>query len=114
MKRILLVASVAACLVVFALRGSSQAQLQVNLQSSRLYGIYAAEVVSTQDLTQAGRLLVKVPSVSATAQVWALPSAPYVDGTVASIKLPPAGSLVWVEYQAGDPALPVWVGWRPR
>lgn len=108
MKRPLLVASVAVCLVVFALRGSSQAQ------SNRLFGIYPAEVVSSQDPLMRGRLLLRIPAVSTTAETWALPSAPYVDGTIGSIKLPPPRSDVWVQFQAGDPSDPVWVGWRPR
>jgi Type VI secretion system/phage-baseplate injector OB domain len=108
MKRTLLVASVAACLVVSTLRGSSDAQ------TTRYFGIYPAEVVNNQDPLLRARLLVKIPAVSTTAESWALPSAPYMDGTVGSIKLPPPGSEVWVEFLAGEPTTPVWVGWRPR
>lgn len=124
MKRALLVASAAACLVVSTLLGSSHAQLQNNqlqgqlqttqLQSNRMFGVYAGEVVSTQDPNQGGRILLKIPAVSPTTQLWARPSVPYVDGTIGSIKLPPSGSLVWVQFEAGDPARPVWTGWTPR
>jgi hypothetical protein len=59
-------------------------------------------------------LLLRIPSVSTTTEEWAAASAPYVDGTSASIKLPPAGAQVWVEFEAGNPAVPVWIGWKVR
>jgi hypothetical protein len=43
MKRILLVASVAACLIVSNLRGASPAEI------NRLFGVYPAVVVNAQD-----------------------------------------------------------------
>jgi hypothetical protein len=113
MKRTLLVACLAACLVLFTLRESSHAQT-VQVPINRLFGIYPGEVINAQDPMQGGRLLLKIPAVSVTAQAWALPSAPYVDGTTGSIRLPPAGSLVWVQFEDGDPKRPVWVGWKPR
>jgi uncharacterized protein involved in type VI secretion and phage assembly len=108
MKRILLVACVATCLVLSSLRGASPAEI------NRLFGVYPAVVVNAQDPMQRGRLLLKLPVVSTTAEAWALASAPYVDGTMGSIRLPPPSSEVWVQFEAGDPSKPVWVGWKPR
>ncbi len=62
MKRALLVASAAACLVVSDLLGSSHAQLQTNqlqttqLRTNRLFGIYPAVVTNAQDPNRRGRL----------------------------------------------------------
>jgi hypothetical protein len=28
--------------------------------------------------------------------------------------IPPPSSEVWVQFQAGDPTKPLWVGWKPR
>jgi uncharacterized protein involved in type VI secretion and phage assembly len=112
MKRIVLVASVAACFGLFALRGSSLAQSTT--PNVRMFGIYPAIVVNAQDPSQRGRLKLRIPAVSLTTESWARPSAPYVDGTIGSIKLPPVDSEVWVQFVAGEPTLPVWVGWTPH
>jgi hypothetical protein len=125
MKRSLVASSAAAFLALAALRGSSHAQtvgvptnvqsaVQTNAQAARqLFGIYPAVVTSTQDPTQRGRLKLQIPVLSSTAQLWAQPSVPYVDGTIGSIKLPPVNSGVWVQFANGDPTSPVWVGWMP-
>jgi hypothetical protein len=73
-------------------------------------GLYAASVMSDVDPLQEGRLQVDVPNAGVTG-LWALASAPYVNGALPAV--PPPGSSVWVEFQQGNPNYPVWVGWRP-
>jgi hypothetical protein len=74
---------------------------------AQLFGIYRALVVSADDPTGQRRLLVTVPEVLEAA-VWALPCVP-----AGSRATPGAGSSVWVQFEAGNPARPVWVGTRP-
>jgi hypothetical protein len=107
MKRLLSLATVAG-LLAFALLRSGHADVP------RYFGVYRGDVVSAADPLQQGRLEVRVPAVLAARTEWAVASATYVDGTVGSIKLPPVGSAVWVEFEGGDPSFPVWIGWTPR
>ena len=74
---------------------------------AQLFGIYRAVVVSAADPARQRRLLVTVPEVPGAA-VWALPCVP-----AGSRATPRAGAIVWVQFEAGDAARPVWVGTRP-
>lgn len=75
---------------------------------AQLFGIYQAVVVSAADPTGRRRLLVTVPEVLGAATLWALPCVP-----AGSRATPRAGALVWVQFEAGNAARPVWVGTRP-
>jgi Type VI secretion system/phage-baseplate injector OB domain len=74
---------------------------------AQLFGIYRAVVVSAADPTGQRRLLVTVPEVLGAA-AWALPCVP-----ARSRAMPRAGAVVWVQFEAGNAARPVWVGTRP-
>lgn len=69
------------------------------------YGIYRGTVVSATDQTMSGRLQVSVPTVGGVANSWAAPCRDY-----RSIAVPPIGAAVWVMFEAGNPAHPVWMG----
>ena len=69
------------------------------------YGIYRGNVTNTADPLMKGRVLVIVPSVSAAASGWAMPCREYK-----STAMPPVGSAVWVMFENGDLAYPVWMG----
>ena len=79
-------------------------------QAGRYFGKYSAEVVQNEDAQQLGRIQVRVPSVlGAQLSVWARPCLPY-----GHFFIPPVGTRVWVEFEAGDPQYPLWVGtWYP-
>jgi uncharacterized protein involved in type VI secretion and phage assembly len=85
-------------------------QLLVELVRGRFFGKYRGTVVDNQDATSKGRLKVRVPSVLAALEVWAMPCVPYAGAGVGFVSLPPVGAGVWVEFEAGDPSFPVWVG----
>jgi hypothetical protein len=70
-----------------------------------LYGIYRAVVVDNVDPLQRRRLIVRAPSVSPDPLGWALPALSVTKGA----GLPAPGEPVWVLFEAGDPALPVWL-----
>jgi hypothetical protein len=71
----------------------------------RLYGIYRAVVLDNADPLQRRRLIVRAPSVSPDPLGWALPALTVTKGA----GLPSPGDPVWVLFEAGDPALPVWL-----
>lgn len=79
---------------------------------ANLFGLYRGMVTETGDPEMRGRVKVIVPSVSPDSH-WAMPCVPYVSASSA-IDVPPAGAEVWVAFERGDPAMPVWMGVYPR
>jgi hypothetical protein len=72
----------------------------------RYYGKYSGVVADEADSTKRGVLQVKIPPVfGPDTVVSARPCFPYGHYFV-----PPAGTKVWVEFEAGDPGHPLWVG----
>jgi len=74
------------------------------------FGKYRGTVSDNADPTNRGRLKVKVPCVLGDLEVWAMPCVPYAGQGVGFYSLPEADTGVWVEFEAGDPSFPVWVG----
>ena len=74
------------------------------------YGKYRGSVDSNIDPEQRGRLLVKVPAVWGDSSNWALPCFPYTGQLAGVYAVPPAQAAVWVEFEAGNPEVPIWVG----
>ena len=77
---------------------------------NRYFGKYRGLVSDNDDPTARGRIKVKVPAVLGTLEVWAMPCVSYAGDGVGTYLLPPAGSGVWVEFEGGDPAYPIWTG----
>ncbi len=75
------------------------------------FALHRAIVDSNGDPMRAYRLLVHIPDRGGAAQ-WASPSVPYTDDP-RTIALPPAGATVWILFEDGDMARPVWIGWQP-
>ena len=78
-----------------------------DVRGERLWGIYRAVVVNDLDPLLRKRLQVQIPLVSGTTPIWAEASLPGPD-----IEGPKIADQVWVEFEAGDPDRPVWVGRR--
>ena len=76
---------------------------------AQLFGIYQAVVVSAVDPEGQRRLLVTLPEVLGAATLLALPCVP-----AGSRVAPRAGTVVWVQFEAGNRARPVWIGTRPK
>ena len=73
---------------------------------ARCFGLYRGLVVDDQDPEDRMRLKVRVPAVSQEVEtIWALPCV-----HPGSDLMPKVGDVVWVEFEAGDPAYPVWMG----
>jgi uncharacterized protein involved in type VI secretion and phage assembly len=76
----------------------------------QFYGKYRGVVVDNDDPTRRGRIKVRVPAVMGEEEVWALPCAPYGGDNMGLYMIPEADTGVWVEFEAGDPSYPIWVG----
>ena len=79
-------------------------------------GKFRGKVVNNADPLHQGRLQALVPDVlGVQPSGWALPCAPYAGPQAGLYAIPPVGANVWVEFEAGDPSRPIWVGgwWDP-
>jgi phage baseplate assembly protein gpV len=80
-------------------------------QTDRFYGKYRGLVRDTNDPLNRGRIKAEVPEVLGKVLTgWALPAAPYAGQDQGLFTVPPTGSGVWVEFEAGDVSRPIWTG----
>jgi hypothetical protein len=79
--------------------------------AAKFYGKYSGIVAADSQPDARGRILVQVPSIfGEKATVVARPCFPY-----GHFFVPPPGAHVWVEFEAGMPQYPIWVGvWYPE
>ncbi|MFJ9456291.1 phage baseplate assembly protein V [Kitasatospora sp. NPDC101447] len=92
------------------------ALLTIGASTDRYFGKYRGEVTSVDDPLKSGRLKAKVPEVLGDVETgWALPCTPYAGQRSGLYTVPPVGSALWVEFEAGDPSRPIWTGcwWGP-
>jgi uncharacterized protein involved in type VI secretion and phage assembly len=82
----------------------------LDAMEGRFFGKYRGLVKDNKDPTGRGRVKVIVPAVMADRQVWALPCAPYGGNNMGLYAIPEPDTGVWVEFEAGDPNYPIWVG----
>lgn len=82
----------------------------MDVMEGRFFGKYRGIVSDNDDPTGRGRLLVRVPTVMGAETVWAMPCVPYAGNNMGLYTMPEAGTGVWVEFEAGDPSYPIWVG----
>jgi len=76
----------------------------------RYFGKYRGTVTDNSDPTNRGRIKVKVPAVLRDVESWAMPCVPYAGEGVGHWYIPEIGSMVWVEFEGGDPSYPIWAG----
>jgi hypothetical protein len=75
------------------------------------YGKFRGIVVDRTDPKNQGRLRARVPAVLHDVPTgWAYPAAPYAGPGVGVWTIPPVGAGVWIEFEAGDVANPIWTG----
>lgn len=72
---------------------------------TRYFGLHRAVVIDNIDPEQRMRVKVRIPSVLGDATSWAEPCIPPESAAV-----PEEDAQVWVEFEAGDPDRPVWMG----
>jgi uncharacterized protein involved in type VI secretion and phage assembly len=74
--------------------------------AGKYYGKYAGFVAKDSKPDARGRIKVVVPTIyGETTSVWAQPCLPWGHFT-----MPPPAAKIWVEFEAGDPDFPLWVG----
>jgi uncharacterized protein involved in type VI secretion and phage assembly len=78
----------------------------------RHYGKYRGLVTDNQDPDTLGRLKAKVPRLLADVELgWALPCLPYGGASEEGFfAIPDVGASVWIEFEGGDLAYPIWSG----
>lgn len=80
-------------------------------EGPKFYGMYRGTVVNNIDPLQIGRIQATVPDVSGlTPTIWAMPCVPIAGKQMGTFMVPQIGSGVFVQFEAGDPDRPVWVG----
>ncbi len=78
---------------------------------SEFFGKYRGRVENNLDPLVLGRMQVSVPDVLGNTRLaWAIPCVPYAGEGVGLFAMPPVGAHIWVEFEAGDPERPIWVG----
>jgi len=78
---------------------------------SRFYGKYRGIVQDNGDPEKLGRLKAHIPEVLDTeVSPWAWPCAAYAGTDIGLFAIPPVGAGVWMEFEGGDPARPIWTG----
>jgi hypothetical protein len=84
--------------------------------NGNFYGKYRGTVINNVDPLLRGRLLLEVPDVTGLVPTsWAEPCVPLAGPTgppMGVYMVPPIGAGVWVEFERGDPSMPIWVGCR--
>ncbi len=79
--------------------------------SQKHFGKYRAVVANTNDPLRLGRIQAVVPDISNDEpSSWAMPCVPLAGPHLGLYVLPPVGAHIWIEYEAGDVARPIWVG----
>ena len=74
--------------------------------SERFFGPYRGIVTDNDDPSGLMRIRARVPEIFGELETpWALPCVP---PGVRSV--PEIGTLVWIEFEAGDPSRPIWMG----
>lgn len=83
---------------------------------SHYFGKYRGLVRDVDDPEGLGRIVAQVPEVLGEEDSpWALPSLPFAGDNVGQFVVPPVGSGVWIEFEAGDLSRPIWSGcWWAR
>jgi hypothetical protein len=77
----------------------------------KFYGLYRATVVNNVDPMLQGRIMVIVPDVgSVTPSTFVNPCVPMAGKQQGTFMVPQMGSMVWIQFEGGDPDKPVWMG----
>jgi uncharacterized protein involved in type VI secretion and phage assembly len=77
----------------------------------QFFGKYRGIVTDNQDPLKTGRIRAKVPDVLGDQDSgWALPCAPFGGQGLGFFAVPAVNSLVWFEFEDGDPDYPIWSG----
>ena len=77
------------------------------------FGKYRGIVSKNDDPLHRGRIRAWVPDVYGDQESgWAEPCLPFAGDKMGFFAVPPVKTLVWVEFECGDPDYPIWTGCR--
>src|SRR5208337_3789347 len=80
-------------------------------EPTKHYGKYRGTVINNVDPEQRGRIQAIVPTVSGLLPTsWALPCVPVAGQQSGIFIVPQIGASVWIEFEQGNPDLPIWTG----
>ncbi len=80
-------------------------------QRNKHFGKYRGLVTDISDPEEMGRIKAQVPAVFGEQDMpWAMPSLPFAGPQHGLSLLPEVGDGVWVEFEGGDIARPIWSG----
>lgn len=80
-------------------------------ERSRHYGKYRGLVRDIADPDNQCRIKAEVPAVYGDKQSpWAMPAVPFAGPSHGLVLLPEVGDGVWIEFEGGDRARPIWTG----
>ncbi len=81
----------------------------------QMFGKYRGLVLDVSDPEGRGRIRAGVPALDGVELGWALPCVAGAGPGRGDLVLPPVEAAVWIEFEAGDVAVPIWSGgfWRP-
>lgn len=82
----------------------------------RFFGKYRGIVTDVDDPDEMGRVKAKVPSLFEDEETpWAMPCSPFAGKGHGLFLLPEVDDGVWIEFEGGNPARPIWSGcWWPE
>lgn len=79
--------------------------------TGRFIGKYRGVVMHNDDPQHLLRIRARVPDVYGDQESgWALPCLPMASSGAGLTVVPPVGAWVWIEFERGDPAYPIWTG----
>ncbi|MCB9569535.1 MAG: hypothetical protein H6710_20360 [Myxococcales bacterium] len=82
-----------------------------SLVRSRHYGKFRGVVTDIDDPQGRGFIRAQVPEIYGEGDSpWAIPSVPFAGSDHGLVALPEVGDGVWIEFEGGDPARPIWSG----
>jgi hypothetical protein len=83
---------------------------------TRFYGKYRGVVLEALSGSDLGKLKVSVPDVLADQSAIAWPCVPFAGPDHGFVAIPEKDDGVWIEFEGGNPAQPIWVGcwWGSR
>jgi uncharacterized protein involved in type VI secretion and phage assembly len=81
------------------------------MSEARFYGKYRGQVTHNADPNGLGRIQATVVEVyGKNDSPWALPCVPYAGDNVGLMLIPPEKAWVWLEFEHGNPDVPIWTG----
>ena len=80
-------------------------------QRTKYFGKYRGLVADIEDPDGVGRIVAEVPAVYGEARSpWAMPCLPFAGPSHGLALIPEVGDGVWIEFEGGDLARPIWSG----